>query len=84
VDHPPTEPLPGHRLRGPYRALVGSQVCECGTIHRVFHCRTCEASVYRPAPGPECSLSTSTAGVRIRSHLYSLKFGNAMSRRDLG
>ncbi len=56
VEPGPPENCPkGHRLRGPYRVLVGSQVCECGTIHRVFHCSTCDASVYRPDPGPECS-----------------------------
>lgn len=52
---PPATCPNGHPLRGPYRCLVGSQACECGTIHRAFHCRSCTASVYRPTPGPDCS-----------------------------
>lgn len=56
VEPGPPETCPnGHPLRGPYLCLVGSQACECGTIHRAFHCRSCRASVYRPTPGSNCS-----------------------------
>lgn len=55
VEPGPPEKCPnGHQLRGPYRCLVGSQACDCGTIHRVFHCQGCTESVYRPPPGPAC------------------------------
>lgn len=53
---PPPKTCPnGHPLRGPYRALVGSQQCSTCGVHRSFHCTTCDAVVFRPAAGPDCS-----------------------------
>ncbi|MFZ3393221.1 MULTISPECIES: hypothetical protein [unclassified Rhodococcus (in: high G+C Gram-positive bacteria)] len=52
------EPAParcpnGHRL-GPNRTLVGSQVCDCGVMHRTHACRVCDAVVYSPPLGDRC------------------------------
>jgi hypothetical protein len=55
---PPPQRCPNdHLLRGGYRALIGSRQCSCGTVHRSFCCRQCDATVYDPEPGPRCQFT---------------------------
>lgn len=56
---PPTCPR-GHALRGAGRVLVGTQQCRfCAGKgsgpHRTYTCRACDATVYDPVAGPNCT-----------------------------
>ncbi len=43
----------GHDL-GPGRVLIGHRPCTCGTGHRSYRCRTCDATIFWPPLGPKC------------------------------
>lgn len=48
-------PACGHEF-GAYRVLVGAAPCRCGSAHRTFTCRVCDATTYVPALGDSCVL----------------------------
>lgn len=47
----------GHPL-GPGRVLVGTAVCDCGTRHHTWYCRTCQHVTYGPPLGAGCRVRT--------------------------
>ena|ERR1700754_2125401 len=64
--HPPTRRPNGHSL-GPNQVLVGHQAClgHGGDGHTSWHCRTCDAVVYRPPLNTHCTALEGPAAVRI-------------------
>jgi hypothetical protein len=62
---PPSRCPNGHLL-GPQQVLVGHVAClgHGGGGHTSWHCRTCDAVVYGPPPGPHCIALNGPATVR--------------------